>query len=297
MKRRKIKRELKILQVRGRSPTQSSPVTLIALQCLQGGPNIIQLLDVVREPASKTSAFITEFVDNVDFRVLYPRLTDRDVRFYMFQLFKALEFAHSRGIMHRDVKPHNMMIDHGRRQLRLIDWGLAEFYHPGEAYNVRVSSRCFKGPELLVGFEFYDYSLDMWCSGCVLASIVSNRLLLRYLRLTQFQIFRKEPFFHGRDNYDQLVRIAKVLGTEDLFAFIHKYDVELDPVFDDILGRYERKPWTKFVTAENSRFISNEAISFLDGLLKYDHVERLTATEALAHRFFGALRYTVPDKY
>lgn len=45
------------------------------------------------------------------------------------------------GIMHRDVKPHNVMIDHQQRQLRLIDWGLAEFYHPGREYNVRVASR------------------------------------------------------------------------------------------------------------------------------------------------------------
>lgn len=43
--------------------------------------------------------------------------------------------------MHRDVKPHNVMIDHEQRKLRLIDWGLAEFYHPGTEYNVRVASR------------------------------------------------------------------------------------------------------------------------------------------------------------
>lgn len=57
------------------------------------------------------------------------------------------------GIMHRDVKPHNVMIDHENRKLRLIDWGLAEFYHPGQEYNVRVASRYFKGPELLVDFQ------------------------------------------------------------------------------------------------------------------------------------------------
>lgn len=65
-----------------------------------------------------------------------PR-TDFDIRFYIFELLKALEYCHSNGIMHRDVKPHNVMIDHERRQLRLIDWGLAEFYHPGREYNVR----------------------------------------------------------------------------------------------------------------------------------------------------------------
>ena len=57
-------------------------------------------------------------------------------------------------------------------QLRLIDWGLAEFYHPGQEYNVRVASRYFKGPELLVDLQEYDYSLDMWSFGCMLASMV-----------------------------------------------------------------------------------------------------------------------------
>ena len=149
--------------------------------------------------------------------------------------------------MHRDVKPHNVMIDHENRKLRLIDWGLAEFYHPGQEYNVRVASRYFKGPELLVDYQYYDYSLDMWSLGCMLASL----------------IFRKEPFFHGHDNYDQvsvncfwfmqllrlkiinlfrvfffkLVRIAKVLGTDELFEYIEKYHIELDPRFNDILGR------------------------------------------------------------
>jgi casein kinase II subunit alpha len=64
------------------------------------------------------------------------------------------------GIMHRDVKPHNVMIDHQQRKLRLIDWGLAEFYHPGQDYNVRVASRYFKGPELLVDYQVRTCEFD-----------------------------------------------------------------------------------------------------------------------------------------
>ena len=95
---------------------------------------------------------VFEHVNNTDFKVLYPTLSDYDIRFYMLELLKALDYSHSQGIMHRDVKPHNVMIDHQKRQLRLIDWGLAEFYHPGREYNVRVASRYYK-----VGFE-QDYS-------------------------------------------------------------------------------------------------------------------------------------------
>nr|CAD7200580.1 unnamed protein product [Timema douglasi] len=174
------------------------------------------------------------------------------------------------GIMHRDVKPHNVMIDHENRKLRLIDWGLAEFYHPGQEYNVRVASRYFKGPELLVDYQMYDYSLDMWSLGCMLASM----------------IFRKEPFFHGHDNYDQLVRIAKVLGTEELFIYLEKYHIELDPRFHDILGRHSKKRWERFVHSENQHLVSPEALDFLDKLLQYDHYDRLTAREAMEHPYF-----------
>jgi len=198
VKKKKIKREIKILQ------------------CLAGGPNIIKLLDVVRDPQSKTPALVFEYVRNDDFKVLYPTLNDAEIRFYMHELLKALDFAHSNGIMHRDVKPHNVMIDHRQRKLRLIDWGLAEFYHPGQAYNVRVASRYFKAPELLIDLQDYDYSMDMFSLGCMLAGI----------------IFKKEPFFHGNDNQDQLVKIAKVLGTDGLHAYLDKYEHLLPEHFD-----------------------------------------------------------------
>ncbi|RYQ80881.1 hypothetical protein Ahy_Scaffold1g106987 isoform E [Arachis hypogaea] len=176
VKKKKIKREIKILQN------------------LCGGPNVIKLLDIVRDQQSKTPSLIFEYVNNTDFKVLHPTLSDYDIRYYIYELLKALDYCHSQGIMHRDVKPHNVMIDHEQRKLRLIDWGLAEFYHPGKEYNVRVASRYFKGPELLVDLQDYDYSLDLWSLGCMFAGM----------------IFRKEPFFYGHDNYDQLAKIVKV---------------------------------------------------------------------------------------
>ena len=65
--------------------------------------------------------------------------------------------------------------------MRLIDWGLAEFYHPDTDYHIRVGSRYYKGPELLVGYKRYDYSLDMWSVGCMLASLVCAALTVSTL--------------------------------------------------------------------------------------------------------------------
>lgn len=73
VKKKKIKREIKILQN------------------LAGGPNVIALLDVVRDPSSKIPSLVTEYIHNVDFKVLYPRFTDFDVRFYILELLKASE--------------------------------------------------------------------------------------------------------------------------------------------------------------------------------------------------------------
>jgi len=213
-------------------------------------------------------------VNNTNFKTLYPTFTDFDVRFYIYEILKALDYCHSCGIMHRDVKPHNVMIDHQTKKLRLIDWGLAEFYHPKQQYNVRVASRYFKGPELLVNMRMYDYSLDMWSLGCMFAGMT----------------FQKEPFFHGRDNHDQLVKIAKVLGTAGLYEYIKQYDLRLDPAIESILSRYQRKPWTKFVNNYNKKYMSNESLDFVDKLLKYDHNKRLTPREAMAHAYFKPIR-------
>lgn len=67
-------------------------------------------------------------------------------------------------------------------------------------------------------------------------------------------IFRKEPFFHGHDNYDQLVRIAKVLGTDELYEYIEKYQIELDPRFNDILGRFVPPLFSVFLISDTPRF-------------------------------------------
>ena len=82
----------------------------------------------------------------------------------------------------------------------------------------------------------------------------------------QYCVVSSSPDRH--DNYDQLVRIAKVLGTEELYEYLDKYQIELDPRFSDILGRHSRKRWERFVHSENQHLVSPEALDFLDKLLR-----------------------------
>lgn len=143
------------------------------------------------------------------------------------------------------------------------------------------------------------------------------------------QIFRKEPFFHGHDNYDQLVRIGKVLGTAELYEYVQKYNVDLDPRYNELLGRsvvetsvisviyllslsmlpykkelsyssiflsvhnsrHSKKRWERFVCQDNQHLVSPEALDYLDKLLRYDHNDRLTAKEAQSHPYFCKYRF------
>lgn len=193
VKEKKIKREIKILQN------------------LAGGPNIIKLLNVTRDPTSDISSLITEYVHSTDHKIIYPRFTDRDVRFYMFELLKVIIFIphhlwkssfcvqgpwllpleRDNASWCQSTQCHDRpWATHGRwafvlvankarwssnlKQLRLTGWGQAEFYHPNTEYTTRVVSSFYKGPELLLDFQKYDYSLDMWNYGCMFASMVRN---------------------------------------------------------------------------------------------------------------------------
>lgn len=97
---------------------------------LRGGVNIVQLVDIVKDPVNDTIVFVMEFVKNSDAKKLYKTFSDMDVRYYMYEILKAMDYAASRGVMHRDIKPANIMIDPDLKKVRVIDWGISEFYKP-----------------------------------------------------------------------------------------------------------------------------------------------------------------------
>jgi casein kinase II subunit alpha len=206
----------------------------------------------------------------------------------------------------------------------LIDLGLADFYHPGTRYNVRVASRHYKSPELLLGpsFGYYDYAIDLWGVGCILAGLM----------------FRKEPFFRGKNNVDQLGVIIQVLGTTDLLRVVtthEKSGYELLPEdVRELIEEYvtleehvQRRPWTDFLpsttqgsqpqharpspssnglssssseppspqqpTPQAPTLFESQGMDLLDKLLVYDGNQRWTARQAMYHPFFDEVRRDV----
>lgn len=111
--------------------------------------------------------------------------------------------------MHRDVKPGNIVIDHEKRILRLIDWGFAALYLPGQPYFCGACTLPYRAPELLLGYRQYHYAMDMWSFGCVAAGM----------------IFRKDVFFESVDEGTQLQQIGSLLGREKLDEYLEKYNI------------------------------------------------------------------------
>lgn len=253
VKKAKVKREIHILRT------------------LSGKRNVVNLLDIVRDSPTKTPALVLEHAPNTNFKGLFIELADIDLRLYLYEVLRALDYTHSMGVMHRDVKPGNVMIDHEHRSVRLIDWGLADFYFPKKEYNVRVASRYYKAPELLLENCYYHYSVDIWGFGAMMAGWV----------------FKKEPFFHGSSNLDQVFKIVKTLGSQELLEYIEKFALSTDGIEEMLAADFPKRPWDSFITSENQGYASAEALDLLDGCLKLDHSQRLLASEALAHPYFS----------
>ena len=92
--------------------------------------------------------------------------------------------------------------------------------------------------------------------------------------------------FHGKNKQDQLEKITRVLGTEDLQDYINKYQIPIGKEFENVLMQHDKCDWQIFVNQDNQKYVNDEALQLLEQMIQYDHEARITAEEALKHPYF-----------
>lgn len=243
------------------------------LDMISSLPHIVKTIAIVQDPLTNMISIVSEFQSSESPKTLYPKFSLKEIRILIYKLLEVLDAAHQKGIMHRDVKPGNILISSNKKDLKLIDWGLADMYYPQKAYTVRVSTMRYKAPELLLNYQYYDYGIDVWGAGCVFAE-----MLIRF------------PFFEGTDPEEMIIDVAKIVGVDQVQAYANKYGLELTRNVQSGFAQNRNSGWHK--TLQGIKLDKNDenAVKLLKSLFTIDHAERITAAEALQHPFFDALK-------
>ncbi|KAF7430509.1 TFIIH complex serine/threonine-protein kinase subunit kin28 [Pleurotus ostreatus] len=226
--------------------------------------NIIELLDVY---SSKTNLnLVLEFLDSDLEMVIKDRtlvFLPADIKSWMAMTFRGLEFCHRNWILHRDLKPNNLLIS-STGLLKIADFGLArDFADPGYKMTCQVITRWYRPPELLFGCRYYSSAVDIWSVGCIFAE-----LMLR------------TPYLPGESDMDQLKTIFRALGTPTEEDWVgHTKLPDYVPV-----GQFPKTPLRDLFTAASA-----DALNLLSKCLTYEPRKRISARDALHHAYFFAL--------
>ncbi|XP_011025568.1 PREDICTED: probable serine/threonine-protein kinase At1g54610 [Populus euphratica] len=163
-------------------------------------PNVIKLEGVATSRMQYSLYLVFDFMQSDLNRIISrpgERLTEPQVKCYMQQLLSGLQHCHERGILHRDIKASNLLIDKNG-MLKIADFGLANFFihKPKRPLTNRVVTLWYRAPELLLGSTDYGVGVDLWSAGCLLAEMFIGR-----------------PIMRGRTEVEQLHMIFKLCGS------------------------------------------------------------------------------------
>ncbi|KAI9293775.1 negative regulator of the PHO system [Neoconidiobolus thromboides FSU 785] len=249
-------------------PDEGAPSTAIreiSLMKELKHPNIVRLLDVVHTESRLTLVF--EYMEQdlkryQDTKGVNGVLDPITIKKFMYQLLSGLAYCHDSRVLHRDLKPQNLLID-ARNNLKLGDFGLARaFGIPVASFSNEVVTLWYRAPDVLLGSRNYSTAIDLWSVGCIMAELFIGR-----------------PLFPGANNDDQLIKIFRILGTptDQTWPTINQYPN----------WRPNSHPYYPPTNLAN-HIPTNDpiALDLIARLLMYQPHHRTSAQEALDHPYF-----------
>ncbi|KAL6279086.1 hypothetical protein ACE6H2_015967 [Prunus campanulata] len=255
----------------GVPPTTLREVSI--LRMLSRDPHIVRLMDVKQgqNKEGKTVLYLVfEYMDTDvkkyirTFRQSGEYIPSPIVKSLMYQLCKGVAFCHGHGILHRDLKPHNLLMDRKTMMLKIADLGLARaFTVPLRKYTHEILTLWYRAPEVLLGATHYSTAVDIWSVGCIFAELVT-----------------KQALFPGDSELQQLLHIFRLLGTPN---------EEVWPGVSKLMNWHEYPQWSPQSLSKAVPNLDVMGLDLLLQMLQYEPAKRISAKKAMEHPYFDDL--------
>ncbi|XP_018585087.2 cyclin-dependent kinase 15 isoform X2 [Scleropages formosus] len=232
--------------------------------------NIVLLHDIIHTRESLTFVFEYVQTDLAQYMTQHPGgLHSYNVRIFMFQLLRGLSYIHRRRILHRDLKPQNLLISY-LGELKLADFGLARSKSiPSQTYSSEVVTLWYRPPDVLLGSTDYSTALDIWGAGCIFIEMLQGT-----------------PAFPGVTHvFEQLQKIWAVLGvpTEETWPGVSELPNYKPEWFLPSEPQMFRNVWKRLGQ------LPYKTEDLAQQLLRPAPRDRISAQDALLHPYFSTL--------
>ncbi|RYR00889.1 hypothetical protein Ahy_B06g079776 [Arachis hypogaea] len=289
----------------GVPPTTLREVSI--LRMLSRDPHVVRLMDVKQgqNKEGKTVLYLVfEYMDTDlkkfirSFRQSSQFIPPKTVKSLMYQLCKGVAFCHGHGILHRDLKPHNLLMDRSTMMLKIADLGLARaFTVPIKKYTHEILTLWYRAPEVLLGATHYSMAVDMWSVGCIfgkdlvsstkfiaLFMLASTSKFMFYLiSIDVAELVAKQALFPGDSELQQLLHIFRLLGTPN---------EEVWPGVSKLMNWHEYPQWNPQELYMAVPTLDDQGVDLLSQMLQYEPSKRISAKKAMEHPYFHDLDKT-----
>jgi len=228
--------------------------------------NVVDLLNCVQSDGKLYLVF--EFLDKDLKKYMDTTQGPLDgmlVKSYLHQTLLGLAFCHARGVMHRDLKPQNLLVN-AAGDIKLADFGLARAYSiPIRVLTHEVVTLWYRAPEILLGSKTYAPPVDIWSMGVIFVEMLTKR-----------------PLFPGDSEIDQIFKIFRMKGTPNNTVWPNVTQL---PDFKSVFPAWPQRSIASVLNLEAR--IGVDGVDLLEKMCAYNPADRISAKEALNHPYFN----------